>query len=214
MKTCLIVEDVPEVSRALAERVARAFPGITTAQAATLAEARRWLRTDRADLMLLDLGLSDGEGITLLKRGLVPATTQVVVITVHGDDQHLFPALRAGVVGYLLKEDPEEVFLNELRGIVAGRPPLSAAMARKMMAFFRGGNGTAGNELSPRERDVLALIGRGHSVPRAAETLGLSENTVAGYLKTAYQKLHIGSRAEAAVEAARLGLLSSPPFNV
>lgn len=210
MKTCLIVEDVAEVSRALAGRVARVFPGIALAEAATLAEARRWLRARRADLILLDLGLPDGEGIALLTEGLVPAASMVVVTTVHGDDRHLFPALRAGASGYLLKEDPEDVFLDALRGILEGRPPLSASMARRMMTFFRAGEAGPGVELSPREREVLGLIGRGYSVRRAAEALGLAENTVAGYLKTVYQKLGIGNRAEAAVEAARLGLLGEP----
>ena len=92
----------------------------------------------------------------------------------------------------------------------------SPAIARRMMSHFRnpvparqenGGGRDSGAVLTPREIDVLQLIGRGLRVGEAADVLGLTEHTVAGYVKALYRKLHVSSRAEAALEAARRGLV-------
>jgi DNA-binding NarL/FixJ family response regulator len=209
MNTCLIIEDLPDAAAELRQRVGHAFPDCTVAEAASLAAARIFLAEGPFDLILLDIGLPDGDGTELLTSGAIAATSMVVVTTIFSDDQHLFAALRAGAQGYLLKDDPEPVFNASLLGIVAGQPPLSAAMARRMMESFRDQPTAATTTLTPREREVLALVARGHSIRRTSETLGLTHNTTAGYLKNIYQKLHVNSRAGATLEAVRLGLVQS-----
>lgn len=209
MNSCLVVEDIPDASQVLRRRVEQIFPGCAVTETATVAAARNCLAGHRYELVLLDIGLPDGDGTVLLTGGAIPEQTLVVITTIFSDDQHLFAALRAGAHGYLLKDDPEPAFNTALQGIVAGHPPLSPAMARRMMDSFRSREPAPRAALTPREREVLALVARGNSIRRTSEILGLTQNTTAGYLKNIYQKLHVDSRAEATLEAVRLGLVRS-----
>ena len=106
---------------------------------------------DPFKLMLVDLELPDGNGLELLAElTQYPATK--VVTTLYSDDDHLFPALQCGADGYLLKEDRFEVLVEELRKIVLGQPPLSPAIARRLLTHFRHGGGdgsTAAPTLAP-----------------------------------------------------------------
>lgn len=209
MQSALIVEDIAEVRTALRDILHRAFPGVQAQTAGSVAEARTILRRGGVELVLLDLGLPDGSGMEVLRefRGARP---QFVITTIFDDDEHLFEALRAGADGYLLKDEPAEQLVDLLRGIHDGRPPLSATIARRILTHFRPVSPVASSPLSPRETEVLTLIARGYTVRSVAEALGMSYNTAAGHLKSIYQKLSVNSRAEAAMEAVRLGVVNSP----
>jgi DNA-binding NarL/FixJ family response regulator len=168
-------------------------------------------------LALIDLGLPDGSGLQIieaLKRDVPNCVT--VVSTVFDDDAHLFPALRAGAQGYVLKDEPIESLATMLTGIVSGQPPLSPSIARRLLRHFQplGSTPTGSNdsELTARETEVLRLIAKGFTVPQVADTLTLTRNTVAGYLKDIYRKLRVSTRAEATLEAARRGLVHSDTF--
>lgn len=206
MQQVLIVEDIPEVRAALDAVVAEAFPGVTVAHADSVASARTALRAQPGGLVLLDLGLPDGSGIEIVREfaGGVP---QIVVTTIFDDDEHLFEALRAGANGYLLKDEQPAVLVELLRGITAGRPPLSASIARRILKFFQPVPPPSSTLLSPRETEVLTLIARGYTVRDVAEALDMSYNTAAGHLKSVYHKLSVNSRAEATMEAVRLGIV-------
>ncbi|AKJ28891.1 LuxR C-terminal-related transcriptional regulator [Caldimonas brevitalea] len=145
----LIVEDNP-VARAFLCRVVRdSFSdAIEITEAGDLESARRHIGLqpgrpvapgpDPFKLMLLDLELPDGNGLELLAQlTQYPATK--VVTTLYSDDDHLFPALQCGADGYLLKEDRFEVLVEELQKIVRGQPPLSPAIARRLLTHFRHG---------------------------------------------------------------------------
>lgn len=205
MHRVLVVEDIADVRQALHELAVRAFPGIEVREAATLAEGRALLERESFDLLLLDLGLPDGSGVGIVHewQGRIP---QIVITTIFDDDEHLFEALRAGANGYLLKDEPRELLIELLRGIGDGRPPLSASIARRMLNFFRPVS-PARTPLSPRETDVLTLVARGYTVRDVADTLGMTYNTAAGHLKSIYHKLSVNSRAEATMEAVRLGVI-------
>jgi DNA-binding NarL/FixJ family response regulator len=180
------------------------------------------------DLALIDLGLPDGSGIDLLAR-LRDRRPEIlcIVTTIYDDDAHLFPALSAGAAGYLLKEQGPEALTLHLRALAQGIPALSPRVARRMLAHFQRqsspepvevprdallsspsgrGAGQPG-ALTRRETEVLSLIARGLQRGEAARVLGVSENTVAKFIKDIYRKLNISSRAEAALEASRRGLL-------
>lgn len=208
-RSALILDDLPACIAWLRQALERAFPGIVIATAASLAEARsRLAELPALDLALVDLGLPDGDGTTLIPRIRQQRPEVVTVVTtVFDDDAHLFPALSAGAAGYLLKDEAVDALAQRLRGIVEGQPPLSPSIARRLLRHFQPPPAPATQSLSPRESEVLRLIAKGYSVPEAAELLGLTKHTVAGYVKDIYRKLDVGSRAEATLEASRRGLI-------
>lgn len=187
------------------------FPGIEQRHAASLAEARECLQDFVPELALIDLGLPDGSGIEIIEalRERHPECCSVVT-TLFSDDVHLFPALRAGAQGYLLKDQPREALVRAVSGIVQGEPPLSPAIARRLLGVF----GPAAphpeeTRLTPRERETLTLIAKGYTLSEVAGQLGITRHTAAGNLKAIYRKLRVNSRAEATLEAARLGLVQA-----
>ncbi|MDO9226845.1 MAG: response regulator transcription factor [Pseudomonadota bacterium] len=207
MKTCLLLEDVPEASDWLARAVAASFPGIEVATTASLAEARAWIGGHPApDIALVDLGLPDGNGVDFIAELNQRAPQCVcVVASIFDDNQHIFPALRAGAQGYLLKDQGQEAITELLQGIIAGRPPLSPAVARKLLNHFHVIPEPATN-LTERETEVLRLIARGLTTAEVARLLNISVNTVPSYVKEIYRKLNVSSRAEAALTARNMGL--------
>lgn len=209
-KTALIVEDLKDAQAWLARALSHSFPGIAIAIADTLHEARLKLSVGPPpQLALVDLGLPDGSGVDLIAElarewpGTVP-----VVVSIFDDNSHLFPALRAGAQGYLLKDQPQAQIIELLQGITAGRPPLSPAIARKLLSFFQGSAPAPGDTLTRRESEVLSLIAKGITQAEAARMLGISAHTVCGHVKEIYRKLNVSSRAEAALTAQKLGLIS------
>ncbi len=210
--TAWIVEDLASSRVWLAQALEAAFPGIALREADCLAAAQACVR-EPPDLALIDLGLPDGSGIALIEAlRAAGAPTRCVVATVFDDDAHLFPALRAGAEGYVLKDQPPAALALILRGIATGQPPLSPSIARRLLRHFQPpspATATTEEGLTARENDVLRLVAKGFTVPQVAEALGLSRHTTAGYLKDIYRKLRVGSRAEATLEAARRGLVST-----
>lgn len=205
----LIVEDVPETQEALRELACAAFPCIECVCVPDLGSARR-LDVRAFQLALVDLSLPDGSGITLIERiSLENPDCTIVVSTIHDDDEHVFAALRAGAQGYLHKDEPPELLARQLQGIREGRPPLSPAIARRILGYFhRPQKPTAKDSgLTPREREVLTRLASGRSIAAIARELNVSPYTVGDHVKNIYRKLNISSRAEAALQAKRLGLL-------
>lgn len=183
-------------------------------------------------LMMVDLELPDGNGMELLAElSRYPATK--IVTTLYSDDEHLFPALQCGADGYLLKEDRFEVLVEELQKIVRGQPPLSPAIARRLLTHFRQGGGSdsastlttpsafqssrpsaadrqAPNDhdrLTPRESEVLTYLSKGFTIKEIANLMGIKWFTVNDHIKSIYKKLNVSSRAEAAVLASKQGLV-------
>ena len=143
----LIVEDNPVARSFLCRVVRESFSdSLTITEAGDLETARRQINltggaqglhgVDPFRLVLVDLELPDGNGMELLSElAQYPATK--IVTTLYSDDDHLFPALQCGADGYLLKEDRFEVLVEELQKIVRGQPPLSPAIARRLLNHFR-----------------------------------------------------------------------------
>lgn len=207
METALIVEDLPVTRKWLAASVEAAFPGVQIELAGGLGAARQAIAASTPDLGLIDLGLPDGDGIDLI-HALADTDAYIVVTTVFADDDHLFPALKAGAHGYVLKDQSRAQMVELLQGIVRGQPPLSASIARRLLAHFGPAPEPAGDvHLSPREHETLSLISKGFTVAKVAEAMSISPNTAAGYVKEIYRKLNVSSRAEVAMEASRRGLL-------
>jgi DNA-binding NarL/FixJ family response regulator len=166
----------------------------------------------RFDLALVDLGLPDGSGVTVVERlrELQPEA-YTVVVTIHDDDEHLFPALQAGAYGYILKEQARQQIEEQLLRLSQGEPPLSPSIARRVIRHFKEAPLRTPALLpkvllTERETDVLLRVAKGFTLPEIAVQLGLSRHTIADYVKQIYRKLNISSRAEAALEAQRLGI--------
>lgn len=208
------MEDRPDTREWLAGVVAEAFPEMVLATAGSLKEARGWLAGEGGAsslaLAVIDLGLPDGSGVELV-REIAAAFPQAmpVVATIYDDDTHLFDSLAAGAQGYVLKQEDPASVAQRLRRIDAGEPPLSPSIARRMLERLRPQSQVKPRDeaaLTARETEVLTLLARGLSAPEAAREIGLKPQTVAGYVKVIYQKLHVSSRAEAVLAAVQRGL--------
>lgn len=108
-----------------------------------------------------------------------------------------------------MKDQTRDQFIARLRNITGGEPPLSPSISRRLLAHFeRQAQPAADTVLTKREKEVLQLISKGFTLPKVADMLAISRNTAAGYVKSIYRKLNISTRAEAAMEASRIGLIS------
>jgi len=212
----MVVEDLAPVRAWLADVLARLHPDLPVAQCGTLDQALRWLAAQppgtRA-LCLVDLGLPDGSGITFIRRlaERLP-TAQAGVTTLYDDDASVIAAMAAGAAGYLLKDGEEDALERRLAAMRDGDVPMSPAVSRRILSCFRANAGYFAPDgppvlLTAREEDVLRLIGRGLRNAEVGGTLGIGTQTVGGYVKAIYRKLGVASRAEAAVEAMRRGLV-------
>ena len=211
MKNILLLEDLPEIRAWMRKLVQQVFPGSQISESARVHDAISLVTAVKFDLALVDLGLPDGSGVDVVHklRELQPEA-QSVVVTIHDDDEHLFPALQAGAFGYILKEQPRELITEQLQRISQGEPPLSPSIARRVMAHFTAKGRPAAAlpnvSLTDRESEVLLRVAKGYTLPEIGVQLGLSRHTIADYVKQIYRKLNVSSRAEAALEAQRLGL--------
>jgi DNA-binding NarL/FixJ family response regulator len=217
MKSALVVEDLPDIREAMERLLDIVFPGLQVATAATRDEGLARVQQSPFDLALIDLGLPDGSGLDVVGSLRIRQPQALsVVVTIYDDDEHLFPALQAGAFGYLLKEQSQEALAAQLLRITKGEPPLSPPIARRMLAHFTGASHRRAAvlkeleqeaSLTVRETEVLQRVAKGYTLPEIAQQFGLSRHTIADYIKQIYRKLNVSSRAEAALEAARRGLV-------
>lgn len=184
----LIIEDLPDSQALLASVCQQAFPGVTCQLFDNLHDGRFWLTHNHCDLLLIDLGLPDGDGKELIAEvNQQRPDCTIVVATIFDDDQHLFAALQAGAMGYLLKDQSSSQLVSQLQGIKDGQPPLSASIARRLLTSFRITpqiqTPTAQHSLSQREQEVLGLIARGFSNNEISGFLAISRHTVGDHIK-------------------------------
>ena len=214
MTNILLLEDLPEIRAWLSSLVMQVFPDAQIAEAARVHDALGLVSAIKFDLALVDLGLPDGSGVDVVAAlREQQAETQCVVVTIHDDDDHLFPALQAGAFGYILKEQARELIIEQLQRISQGEPPLSPSIARRVMAYFAAKSKPQPSvsamphvSLTDRETEVLLRVAKGYTLPEIGVQLTLSRHTIADYVKQIYRKLNVSSRAEAALEAQRMGL--------
>ncbi len=188
-----------------------------SASCGNVTEALDWLKANKCDLLLTDLGLPDGSGIVIIEacRRLHP-DTDIMVTTSSSDEEQVLACIEAGASGYVLKESGYSDVVRALLEVKSGGSPISPVIARKVIARMRrplrrfepeGGEAPA-RRLTRRESAILELIARGNSYAKVAVALGLSLGTVQTHIKHIYAKLSVHSRGEAVYEARRYGLLS------
>lgn len=205
-----LVEDDPRTRERLVQALARAPRLCLACAVATVGEMVAWLRDNSVDVLLVDLGLPDGSGLAVIRqcRTLSPST-EIMVITMFGDEANMMNAFEAGARGYLLKDGTEDDLAQHVLSLRAGGSPMTPIIARQLLTRLspRPAAPAGADTLTERERDILAKLARGYTYAEVAELLGIAPSTVQSHVKNIYSKLVVHSKAEAIFEARQMGLL-------
>jgi len=200
-----IVEDKQEIRRSWTEIIETFGDFKCVCACASAEEAIRTIPKARPDVILMDIRLPRMSGIecTARLKALLPATP-IVILTVLDNDDLIFRALKAGADGYLLKRSQPADLRAALLDVLNGGAPMSSVIARHIVRSFQQPPSNQKNEvhLSTREIEVLGLLSRGLSNKEIAEELKITVETLRGYLKTIYGKLHVHCRVEAVMSYA------------
>lgn len=154
------------------------------------------------EVMLLDLLMPKVDGITAIReiKRLTPAT-QVIILTSYHDDDLIFSAIKAGALSYLLKDTSPPELIAAVRAAAQGESRLHPTVATRVLREMHAEAQSAFNELTPREREVLAQIARGRSNAEIATALVIGEGTVKMHVSNILSKLHLADRTQAAIYA-------------
>lgn len=198
--TVLVVDDHELVRRGLRDLLGTADDLTVVGAAVDGDEAVRLAEATQPDVVLMDLSMPGTDGVEATRRlARVSPGSRVVVLTSFSENERIVAALEAGAVGYLLKDvDPDEL-LRGVRAAARGDAPFSPHAARALLP-------RTGHELSPREREVLALVAQGLPNKTIARRLGISEKTVKTHLTSVFTTLGVSDRTSAALWAQRNGL--------
>ena len=163
------------------------------------------------DVILMDLIMPNMDGVETTRRvKQVSPRSQIIVLTSYHEDEHIFPALKAGALSYILKDVSAEELASAVRKAAVGEAILHPRVAARVIRELRGSQAEKVNpftELSERELEVLKLIADGMSNAEMAAKLVLSEKTIKGHVSNILSKLHLVDRTQAAVYAWREGVV-------
>jgi DNA-binding NarL/FixJ family response regulator len=161
-------------------------------------EALPTFETRLPSIVIMDIRLPGMDGIACTRHIAERyPSVDVLICTVHEDDERIFEALRAGACGYLLKRSTIDELLQAIRQVLAGGSPMSPAIARRVVSSFRPQRDDGLDALSEREEEVLQLLGTGMTAREIGEKLFVSANTVRTHIRHIYEKLQVQSRVEA-----------------
>jgi DNA-binding NarL/FixJ family response regulator len=230
-KTVVLVEDDEGLRDKFTRSLDASVDFELLASVGSVAEARAAIDAVTPDLVLTDLGLPDGTGHEVIRHAMsTRADCMVLVVSAFGDEHNVVSSIESGAIGYVLKDDTGEAFINAIRDVAAGGAPISAAIARHVLARLRqakpaappniGVNADVEIEvnaeeaqkagLTDRELQVLSLTAKGYNFPEIGRLLGVSTETIKTHIKRVYQKLTVHTKNEAVFEAQRLGLIQPP----
>jgi DNA-binding NarL/FixJ family response regulator len=198
-----LVEDDPQVREGLAALIGAAQGFECVAACASAEEALTQLQPLTPDVVLMDIhlpGMSGIECIRLLKKQ--QPRVQISMLTVFEDHDRIFQSLTAGASGYLLKQTPPDKLLEAIAELHRGGSPMSSQIARRVVEVFQRPAQTdqAGNNLTPREQEIVQLLAKGFLYKEIAGQLSLSVETVRTHLHRIYDKLHVHTRTEAVMK--------------
>jgi NarL family two-component system response regulator LiaR len=159
----------------------------------------------------MDLIMPGMDGVETTRRvKAISPRTQVVVLTSYHEDIHIFPALKAGAISYILKDMKMDKLVDALHRAAGGEVTLHPRVAERVLQNLRGEDGEASQlftDLTERELEVLKLIANGLSNNQIADKLVISENTVKGHVSNILSKLHLADRTKVAVYAWQKGIV-------
>jgi DNA-binding NarL/FixJ family response regulator len=214
----LIVEDEPEFMRRFTNAILSDSALALAGSASTARTAIAMIDAQPPDVILLDLGLPDLDGVEVIRHVMRRGCgSDVLVVTRFDDDQHVLDSIEAGAAGYLLKDALPEGIVASVRDLRGGGSPISPGIARRILDRFRLAMGPVrlvpalpskgGSPLTERETELLRLTAKGLSFDTISELMGISPHTVVAHVRKIYRKLAVHSRGEAVYEATQLGLL-------
>lgn len=196
-----IVEDDQEIRENLSYIIDRS-PGYDCLATYDCAEkAIEEMRYDTPDVVLMDIslpGMSGIEGVRQLKAQT--PSVEVIMLTVHQDNQLVFDSLCAGACGYLTKHTSPQRILDAIQEVHAGGAPMSTDIARMVVGSFQRKHR---HDLTRREKEVLEQLCQGKSYKMIADVLFISQDTVRSHIKSIYKKLTVNSKSEAVAKALR-----------
>ncbi len=208
--TILIVDDHEVVRKGIRGYLETLAEFQVVGEAACGEEAVRLVQDLIPDVVLMDLIMPGMDGIdTTREVKKVSPRTQVVVLTSYHEDEHIFPALKAGAISYVLKDMKMEKLAETIQRAVNGEVTLHPLVAARVLRNLRGESEDESfyAELTERELDVLKLIANGLSNGQIADQLVISENTVKGHVGNILSKLHLADRTQVAVYAWQKGIV-------
>jgi DNA-binding NarL/FixJ family response regulator len=202
-----VADDHPLFLEGLRTVVAGAADVELVGEAATGEEAVREVARTAPDVVLMDLrmpGMSGVEATRVIVRE--QPGVKVLVLTMHEDDDSVFACIRSGARGYLLKGSDEDELLRAVRAVAAGEAIFGPAIAERLPHWFGPERPAPFPDLTPREREILALLAQGRSNQAIASELALSLKTVRNNVSNVFTKLQVPDRAQAIVKARAAGL--------
>lgn len=202
----LMVDDHEVVRLGLKSLLERQVDFAVVAEAASENEAVEKALAHQPDVVLMDVRLSSGNGVDATARIMAELPkTKIIILTSFADDDMLFAAIRAGAVGYVLKQVGSTELLRAIEAAVRGEATLDPSLTQRLFSEMRRSmqreEASVFKELTVQEMHVLSLIAEGNTNRAIAETLFLSEGTVRNYVSSILSKLAVSNRAEAAAYA-------------
>jgi NarL family two-component system response regulator LiaR len=209
--TVMIVDD-HEMVRQGARGYLEAQPDITVvAEAESGSEAVKLAREVVPDVVLMDLVMPEMDGVEATRKVKdISPRTQIIVLTSYHQDEHVFPALQAGAISYLLKDVKAKELVAAIQQAARGEATLHPRVAARLIRQVRSGEPDKSSpftELTEREMEVLTLIAKGYTNQKIAEDLVISIGTVKGHVSNILSKLHLADRTQAAVYAWQEGIV-------
>ena len=208
--TLLIADDHPIFRKGLRTLLATVPQVRVVGEAASGSEAVRLAEQLQPALVLMDLQMPHGDGLTAIRHvASVLPQTHILVVTMFEDDDSVFAAMRAGARGYVLKDMDDDEMTRAILAVGHGEAIFSPAIATRIMAFFANRPTQPPApfpDLTESERKVLRLMARGLTNEAIAEQLALSPKSVRNYVSNIFSKLHVADRAQAIVCARDAGL--------
>ncbi len=208
--TLILVEDDDAMRHSLVRTLGQESDFEVVADCATFTSGAAAIETMAARVLITDLKLPDGHGFDLIRlaRQQQPEM-EIMVISVLGDEKSVVTAISAGASGFLLKDARALDIVRSVRDLIAGRSPISTAVARFIIRVVQEVEApeSADGLLTEREMDILWGIAKGFTYKDVAKRLDISSNTVPTHIKNIYRKLEVNSRSEAVFEAVQRGLI-------
>jgi NarL family two-component system response regulator LiaR len=207
----LVVDDHAIVRKGIRALLSREHEIEVIGEAADGEEAIDQAQSLRPDVILMDLVMPKLDGIEAIKQIVArQSTTRILVLTSFAADDKVFPAIKVGALGYLLKDSGPDELVQAIHHVHRGEPSLDPSIARKLLQELSHPPKIAPttDPLTERELDVLRLVAQGKSNREIAEQLVITEMTVRTHVSNILSKLHLASRTQAALYALKEGLAS------